>query len=1028
MKRVFTIYMLLMTMCISAMAQNFTVSGIVTDAKTNEPLIGANVMIKNESGLGVITDANGKFTFKGVNEYQILVFSYIGYDNIEIPIKDQRVFKVQMNESDNNVLNEVVITGTGSKTKVNLTGAITTVEVAQLQAAPSANISNALAGVVPGIQAQQTSGKPGSTSEFWIRGISTFGANTKALVLVDGFERNLDEINVEDVESFSVLKDASETAIYGSKGANGVVLITTRHGKDGKIKINAKVESFYNTFTKLPDFVDGYQYASMANEARLARSQEALYTPQELEMFRLNLDPDLYPNVDWMDVMLRDGSWSQRGSISLTGGGSTARYYASGSYINQQGMYATDSSLKDYNTNANYHRWNYRMNLDIDITKTTLMKFGISGSLEKSNDTGAGTYGMWNTLMGYSPISCPIQYSDGKWATNQDEGGTAFNPWVQATQTGYQENWNNNIQATLEFLQKLDFITKGLNFTFRFGYDTYNSNWIKRYKYPEQYKATPRFRDQYGNLQLTRTIAEKTMEQTAGSSGSRNEFLEWQFNYNRQFGNRHNVGGVFKYNQSSKIQTQNIGSDIENGIARRNQGWAGRLDYNWYSRYYANVNFGYTGSENFHKDHRWGFFPAASVAWNISEEPIVKRFFPWLDLFKVRYSWGKVGNDNLGNDRFPYLYSIGCDSGFNFGDYNHSRSYSGKKYTELASTDVSWEEATKKDLGLDFSIFSGAFTGTVDYFEERREGIYMSRNYLPSFIGLESTPKANVGIVESKGFDGNIAFNCKFKDVDVTLRANMTYSKNEIIEKDEESTVYYYLTEEGHRVNQAMGLIALGLFKDYEEIRNSPNQQFGTVMPGDIKYKDVNGDGVVNGSDKVAIGATTKPNLTYGFGASAKWRGFDLNLLFQGVGKSSFFIEGSTVFMFRNGDGGGNVLSQLANGNRWIPREISGTADTEDPNATYPRLSYGGNNNNQQRSTFWLQDGSYMRLKTFELGYSLPKKVTRAMYCNNVRVFFIGTNLLTWSGFKLWDPELTSSDGKAYPLTRSFSLGVTINL
>ena len=329
---------------------------------------------------------------------------------------------------------------------------------------------------------------------------------------------------------------------------------------------------------------------------------------------------------------------------------------------------------------------------------------------------------------------------------------------------------------------------------------------------------------------------------------------------------------------------------------------------------------------------------------------------------------------------------------------------------------------------MDFSIFSGAFTGTVDYFEERREGIYMSRNYLPSFIGLESTPKANVGIVESKGFDGNIAFNCKFKDVDVTLRANMTYSKNEIIEKDEESTVYYYLTEEGHRVNQAMGLIALGLFKDYEEIRNSPNQQFGTVMPGDIKYKDVNGDGVVNGSDKVAIGATTKPNLTYGFGASAKWRGFDLNLLFQGVGKSSFFIEGSTVFMFRNGDGGGNVLSQLANGNRWIPREISGTADTEDPNATYPRLSYGGNNNNQQRSTFWLQDGSYMRLKTFELGYSLPKKVTRAMYCNNVRVFFIGTNLLTWSGFKLWDPELTSSDGKAYPLTRSFSLGVTINL
>lgn len=762
-------------------------------------------------------------------------------------------------------------------------------------------------------------------------------------------------------------------------------------------------------------------------------------------MFRLGLDPDLYPSVDWMDILMRNGAWGERATLNMDGGGKTARYYVSGSYMDQQGIYRVDKTMKDYNTNANYRKWNYRMNLDIDVTKSTLLKVGLSGSLAKLDDPGSGTNAIWNGIMGYNPVMVPQLYSNGyvpAWGTGSvDYDG--YNPWVSATQTGYQETWTNNIQATVEFLQKLDFITPGLNFTFRFGYDTYNENWIRRRKWPAQYKATPHFRDADGNLQFTRIVDEQLMTQDASSNGSRNEFVEWQFNYDRTFLKNNHIGLVLKYNQQAKIQTQNLGNDLKNGISRRNQGWAGRIEYDWKHRYYFNFNFGYTGSENFHKDHRFGFFPAISAAWNVSEEPLIQKLLPRLDLLKLRYSWGKAGNDNLGNTRFPYLYSLDFTKDangnitnlFDFGDYNYSRSYPGINYTALASENVTWEIATKQDLGLDFSVFNDAFSGSIDYFYEHRSGIYMQRKYLSMMVGLGNiTPSANVGEVEARGFDGNFAFKQKLGQALLTVRGNITYSKNKILERDEENTVYYYKLDKGFRVNQARGLIAMGLFKDYDDIRNSPKQTYGEYMPGDIKYKDVNGDGVVNDDDRVPIGATTRPNLTYGFGASINWKGFDFNVHFQGVGKSTYFIGGTTVYMFSTSDGWGNVLSEMANGSRWISKEISGTADTENPNADYPRLSYGtssmapGSGNNYRASTFWLRNGAYMRLKTLDVGYTLPAALTRKLHFNKIRVYFVGTNLITWSAFKLWDPELGSSDGKRYPLSKTYSLGLSVNL
>ena len=1038
MKNFLFICMLLLGLSTSALAQeSIVVTGVVTDTN-KEPMIGVNVSISNIPGLGAITDLNGKYSIK-MPPYHKLVFTYIGFEKVEVLVKEQRTVNVTMKEASAREIDEVVITGTGAQKKLTVTGAITNVDVDVLKANPSGSMANALAGNVPGILAMQTSGKPGSVSEFWIRGISTFGASNSALVLVDGFERSLDEINVEDVESFSVLKDASATAIYGSKGANGVVLITTKHGKAGKINISAKAETFYNMLTQVPDFVDGYTYASMANEAKITRNLEPLYKADELEIFRLGLDPDLYPNVNWIDELLRKGSWSTRATLSMNGGGNTARYYVSGSYLDQQGMYKVDKALKDYNTNANFRRWNYRMNVDIDITKSTLLKVGVSGSLQKANDSGVGSDAIWTALMGYNAIMVPKLYSNGYVPAYGNDNGDRFNPWVQATMTGYRENWKNNIQTNVTLEQKLDFITKGLRFVGRFGYDTENNNWINRRKWPEQWKAK-RFRATDGTLDYDRVAEERKMFQESGSDGLRNEFFEAELHYSRGF-KHHHLGGTLKYNQSSKIKTVGLGDDLKQGIARRNQGLAGRFTYNWNYRYFIDFNFGYTGSENFAAGHRFGFFPAISGAWNIAEESLIKKHLKWMNMFKIRYSYGKVGNDNLGNTRFPYLYDIETmtkkdgdktvdTGGYNFGDYTFDRYYGGMRYSSLSSPNVTWEIATKHDLGIDFSFFNDKLSGSVDYFNEKREGIYMLREYLPGIVGLESNPSANVGKVTSEGFDGHFTFRQKLGAVGLTIRSNITYSKNEIVDRDEENNYYWYKMQKGHRVNQARGLISLGLFKDYDDIRNSPVQDFDgyKVMPGDIKYKDVNGDGKIDGNDQVAIGATTKPNLIYGFGIAANWKGLDVNLHFQGAGKSTYFIDGSTVHMFKLGDGWGNVLSEMANSNRWISADISGDPATENPNAEYPRLSYGPNSNNYQQSTYWLRNGSYLRLKTVEVGYTLPTQLVNKVHFNTVRIFFVGTNLLTWSAFKLWDPERGSTDGKRYPLSKNLSLGISVNL
>lgn len=1047
MKRHLVMLIALLSLTFSAIAQNtIEITGNVSD-EAGEAVIGANVVVKDAAGLGVITDIDGNYAIK-VKEYQTLIFSFMGYKSQEVLIKgDKKVVNIVLAEEKYSAVDEVVVTAMGSQKKVSVTGAVTSVNMEDLKHYNTSNFSNTLAGNVPGIIAYQRSGQPGkNTSEFWIRGISTFGANSKAYILVDGFEReNIDDINIEDIESFSVLKDASATAIYGTKGANGVILITTKHGKSGKVSINGKVETSYNTRTITPEFVDGFDYANFINEARITRNLGTLYQPVELDLIKYGLDPDLYPNVGWQDLLLKDGAGSYRANVNVSGGGETARYYASIAYNEDEGMYRTDQTLRDkYDTNANYKRYNYRMNMDMDLTSTTLLKLGVSGDLTKRNSPGVGDSRVWGQLFGYNALYSPVLYSNGyapfkagsSYVGEYEDVNTFLNdyanyinPWVSSTQTGYNTEWNNNVQTNATLEQDLSFITKGLKFTGRFGYDTYNFNSIQHQRMPALYTARNRNTDS-GEVEYDKIVSTTDMWQNSSNSGSRREFLEAFLHWDRTFSN-HSLAADVKYTQDQNITTQNLGTDIKNSVSRKNQGVASQFRYNYLGRYFIDFSFGYTGSENYADGHRWGFFPSVSAAWNLADEPFIRNNVTWMDMFKIRASHGKVGTDATGGDRFPYLYSIADGgSGYQFSLDDPYYNYSGTYYSQVASNGVTWEVAEKNDIGIDLALFANRFTMTVDYFNENRTGIYMARNYLPTIVGLESTPKANVGTVHSEGFDGNFAYDQQLGQVHLTVRGNMTYSKSLIGDYDEENSVYPYQNQHGYRVGQVRGLIAEGLFKDYDDIRNSPKQEFGVVQPGDIKYKDINGDGVVNGGDVCAIGATSTPNLIYGLGTSVQWKNFDFNLHFQGAGKSTFLIYGKCVYAFSENQWG-NIFKGMLD-DRWVDAETAtqlGIAANEDVNASYPRLSYGGNANNYQASTYWLRDGRYLRLKNLDFGYTLPKTLVNQMHINSLRFYVSGTNLLLLSKkFDTWDPESLQPRGEDYPITKAVTVGLQINL
>lgn len=1011
------------------------VTGTVLDTD-GLPLVGVNIFVKNQPGFGVVTDLDGNYSIT-TGAYETLIFSYLGFKTEEVAIKGSSTVDVTM-QMDSNTMDEAVVVAGGYQRKASVVGAVTSIKMDELKASSTSSISNSLAGNVPGIIAVQRSGEPGKdASEFWIRGISTFGANASALVLVDGIERDFNEINVEDIESFSVLKDASATAIYGQRGANGVVLITTKRGQEGKVDINFKAEYGISSSAMEREFVDAGTYASLANEARMSRYQDPVYDETELEIIRYNLDPDLYPNVDWNDVLLKDYTSTYRATLNISGGGSTARYYISGSYYNQGGIY--DDTIKEqYGKNTSYTRYNFRLNTDVNITKTTVLDVGIGGWVTDQTlpgMNGSSSDDFWRSIAYMTPISAPLVYSNGQLPT-YGATGYQISPYVLMNYTGYQSVYEYKMETNVGLKQDLSFITEGLQFTGRFSYDAYNTQTTLRLTMPDLYRAE-KIRDMNGDLITTRMVNDTPLHQSSTASGWRRTYGELQLIYNRAF-KKHRVGGLlYFYMQSySEQQTRtdsNAASDLFRTVPQRNMALSGRATYSYDDRYLLEFNFGYSGSENFQPGKKFGFFPAIAGGWVISNEKFVKNNAPWINLLKIRYSYGQVGNDRISNGgRFPYLTTVTNGGGINFGNQGATW-LQGIRVGLMGANGLTWEVATKQDLGIDIRL-ADRFDMTVDLYRDVRNDIYMRRGNLPGTAGIiyggdiDQRPWGNVGAMMSQGIDGNFGYTQRIgKDFVFTLRGNLTWAYTKVLEYDEAANALYYRMTQGYKWSQNRGLIALGLFKDEEEIANSPRQYEYDLLPGDIKYKDVNGDGVVNDDDIVPIGNTQTPELIYGFGFSAQWKGIDFNILFQGAGKTDIVLEGFTVFPFIQGDAG-NVLKVVADqNNRWTSREISGTPATERQDVIFPRLSYGANENNQKWSTWWLRDGRYLRLKNLEIGYTLPQKLTRKAKIEKLRIYFLGYNLACWSPFDWWDPEQSSKDGSVYPIQRTLTLGINVS-
>lgn len=986
-------------------SQTRHIAGRVIDAETKEPIIGATVWVK-DSALGTNTNVDGAFDYTFTGHYGYIAVSYIGYQTQEFPVTNlPKVIEL----SAGNELDEVVVVGYGTQKKASVVGSIASVSVNDIRM-PTAKISNNLAGQLAGVISVQRSGEPGASSTFWIRGISTFGSSTTPLVLVDGIERDLDLVDIEDIKDFSILKDAAATAIYGVRGANGVILITTREGIVGKPQINIRFEAGMVQPTKVPDMLDAVQFAELWNAA----AGSEVYTPEVIQKYRDGSDPDLYPNVDWVDYLYKDLSFNERVNVNVTGGGSTAKYYISGGFYNEDGLFARDN-MKEYNTSVFYRKFNFRSNVEVQLHKYTKLNVNLATTFERKNEPGTASSTIWNYAVKSAPNVFPAVYSNGLLPGPGANNGE--NPYVLLTQTGYREKFYNTAQSLFSLTQDLgDWVTKGLTVTVKGSFDAKNYNHLARTKTPPQYMASGR--DEFGDLILQQTVVgTNNLTYAESHSGYRSVYLEASVNWARSFG-KHDLSALFLYQQSQRNDVGIDKSEPELALPYRHQGIAGRITYSYDNRYFIEGNFGYNGSENFSPGKRFGFFPSVAAGYVISNEKFFEPVRGVIDLLKIKASYGIVGNDKIGTGdnvrRFIYNGTVNSGSSYYFGTRPHSSS--SIQMGDWPNPNVGWEEAHKLNVGVDLSLFS-KLKISADYFKEKREGIFLQRQSIPVYVGLSTQPWVNIGKMRNSGVDASLEYHQTIgQDLHLTVRGNFTYARNMIVDQDQPDYKYLYMNRTGQARYQTFGLVAAGLFRDQADIDAWPKQSFGDVEPGDIKYLDLNGDGVVDSYDVKPIGYTSIPEIVYGFGFSLQWKAFDFSAFFQGVGHVSFstLTDQTLGFNARNSREA-NLFSDVYD-NYWTPERLD---------AKYPRLYIGTNNNNNQTSTFWMANGRYMRLKNLEIGYTLPKRISQKMAMQNMRVYLSGVNLFTFSPFKLWDPDLQTG-ATNYPNNRIINIGLTI--
>ena len=1013
------------------------ISGRVTDIK-GEPLIGVNVTVDGDAN-GSITNMDGLYEIFVTKKSVVLKFTYIGFKTSEIRTNaSTNIYDVTLEEQVNE-LEETVIVGYGTQRKISNIGAQSSMKMEDIKT-PSASLTTTLAGRLAGVVAVQRTGEPGKdAADIWIRGIST--PNTSSpLVLVDGVERSFNDIDPEDIESLTTLKDASATAVYGVRGANGVILIKTKPGKVGKPTVSADYYESFTRFTKMVDLADGITYMNAANEAMRNDGIATKYTEDQIRNTIAGKDPYLYPNVDWLKEIFNDWGHNRRVNVNVRGGSEKVAYYASVSYFNETGMTVTDKNINTYDSKMKYSRYNFTTNLNIDVTPTTKVEIGAQGYLGEGNYPAISSADLYNAAMSISPVEYPKMFfvNGEAYVPGTSTNNNFNNPYSQATRRGYDNLTKNQIYSNLRVTQNLDMLTKGLKLTAMYAFDVYNEIHVHQDRAESTYNFldTSVPYDMNGQPILQRIYeGSNVLSYKQETSGNKKTYLEASLNYDRTFNDDHRVSSLFLFNQQSKLLYPK--GTLEDAIPYRMMGIAGRATYSWKDRYFAEFNIGYNGAENFSPKHRFGTFPAFGVGWVVSNEKFWQPLSKAVSFLKIRYTDGKVGNSEVSDRRFMYLDQMkeNGDYGYKFGP--NGTKWAGYETVNMA-VDLIWEESRKQDLGIDLKLFNDDLSIVFDLFKERRENILLKREHsMPSFLGYNtSAPYGNIGIIENKGFDGTIEYNKRInKDWVIALRGNVTFNKDKWIQGELPEQKYEWMNQYGRNINGAKGYVAEGLFTQAEiddmarwESLSAANKaitpkpfasQFGTVKAGDIKYKDLNNDGQIDAYDQTYISRGDVPTTVYGFGFTVGWKDLSVGMMFQGVAGAERVLNGSSINPFNGGGGSGNLYSNIDD--RW-------TEENPDQNAFYPRLSYGSETtssiNNFQKSTWWVRNMNFLRLKTLQLSYNLPKPWVNKVHLKNAAVYVMGTNLFTLSRFKLWDPELNTDNGASYPNTTSYSVGI----
>lgn len=1021
-----------------AVAQTKTVKGVIYEEETGEPMPGATVSVEG-STRGVMTDLDGSFELTGVKPTDKLKFECLGKETQVLQVGTMTNFVVKLKNAANE-LDEVTVVAFGKQRKESVIGSISTVDVKTLKV-PSSNLTTALAGNVAGVIAYQRTGEPGQdNADFFVRGITTFGANTSPLILIDNIEltsTDLARLQPDDIESFSIMKDATATALYGARGANGVIFVTTKRGQEGPAKIFARVETSISAPTDVVELADPVTYMKSYNEAISTRDPlgELMYTYDKIEQTgKPGANRLIYPANDWYDMLFKDFATSYRANVSARGGGKVATYYVSGAYTEDTGVLKVDKR-NSFNNNIDDKNYTLRSNVDINVTPTTKLAVRLTGNFRDYQGPLNGGSDVYRQVMHSDPVLFPAYYPvDDEHVGIQHimfgnyEDGSYINPYANLVK-GYKNYQRSQMIAAVQLEQDLKFITKGLSFMTLFNLTRLSEFTVNRQFNPYWYRLD-RYDSYTGEYHVNRINENGTDYLTYSESGKtvkNTMYSETRLNYNRSFG-KHDVTGLLVFTASESL-TANAGS-LQLSLPSRNAGLSGRFTYGYDKRYFVEYNFGYNGSERFHKSHRWGFFPSAGLAWMMSNEKWFKPLTKVVSNLKLRYSYGLVGNDNIGSssNRFYYLSEMSMNNsglGASFGE-TRNVSYNGIGVVRYANEAITWEKSYKSNYALELGLFK-KLDIIAEYFTEHRTDIFMQRADIPNTMGLQAAVYGNIGQARSKGIDIQADYKQAWASgLWASARANFTYSTGKYDVYEEPTYPESYRQHAGRSIRQTWGYIAERLFVDDEDAANSPSQAaFGSQYGGgDIKYTDVNGDGVITNADMVPIGYPTSPEIIYGFGVSLGHKGFDFSVFFQGLGRESFWIDATSAYSTKYDKYGtapfvnnGQLLKAYSD-SHW-------SEDNRDIYALYPRYSAYENHNNTQVSTWWMRDGSFVRLKQMEFGYTLPQKLTNKIHIDNLRVYFQGNNLLCWSKFKLWDPEL-AGEGFNYPIQRTFNIGVNV--